>query len=232
MDIQSGGGGCVCRGRCRDPGVVRERDRCRRGRARRRRLDFNGRTMRSSASQSAARFNKTAKSRPTVYTRLSEYLVKRFDLADRAGIGVDIGGGPGDLVARPGGADQAVLLGQHGHQHLVRRAVRSRRVEARPDAADGVSFRGRRGAAVQGRLRGPGGLARVVPVLGRPGGRAAGGASRASPGRAGVHRSGPAADDAGRRGPVAAGQATWSAGRSTTRTPTRRGSRRSWRRWA
>ena len=46
----------------------------------------------------AARFNKTAKRRRLVYTRLAEYLVKRFDLAERRGIGIDIGGGPGDLA--------------------------------------------------------------------------------------------------------------------------------------
>jgi len=46
----------------------------------------------------AAKFNQTAKNRPHVYTRLAEYLVKRFDLAERGGIGIDIGGGPGDLA--------------------------------------------------------------------------------------------------------------------------------------
>jgi len=46
----------------------------------------------------AARFSETAKQRTLVYTRLAEYLVKRFDLADRGGVGIDIGGGPGDLA--------------------------------------------------------------------------------------------------------------------------------------
>lgn len=46
----------------------------------------------------ATRFEQVAKRRTTVYTRLAEYLVQRFDLASRPGIGVDIGGGPGDLV--------------------------------------------------------------------------------------------------------------------------------------
>ena len=48
--------------------------------------------------EQAERFNRTAKSRPLVYSRLAEYLVKRFNLTERAGIGIDIGGGPGDLV--------------------------------------------------------------------------------------------------------------------------------------
>jgi len=46
----------------------------------------------------AERFNTTAKRRGIVYTRLAEYLVKRFDLAERGGVGIDIGGGPGDLA--------------------------------------------------------------------------------------------------------------------------------------
>jgi SAM-dependent methyltransferase len=46
----------------------------------------------------ATRFNRVAKRRPLVYTRLAEYLVERFDLAERPGIGIDLGGGPGDLV--------------------------------------------------------------------------------------------------------------------------------------
>lgn len=33
-----------------------------------------------------------------MYTRLAEYLVDRFNLIERPGIGIDIGGGPGDLV--------------------------------------------------------------------------------------------------------------------------------------
>jgi SAM-dependent methyltransferase len=46
----------------------------------------------------AVRFNRTAKRRRVVYTRLAEYLAGRFDLSERSGIGIDIGGGPGDLV--------------------------------------------------------------------------------------------------------------------------------------
>ena len=46
----------------------------------------------------AVRFNQVAKSRPIIYKRLAEYLVDRFDLSTRPGIGIDIGGGPGDLV--------------------------------------------------------------------------------------------------------------------------------------
>jgi SAM-dependent methyltransferase len=46
----------------------------------------------------AEKFNETAKKRPLVYTRLADYLVERFDLAERPGIGIDLGGGPGDLV--------------------------------------------------------------------------------------------------------------------------------------
>lgn len=46
----------------------------------------------------AVKFNKVAKRRGIVYRRLAEYLVKRFALTARPGIGIDIGGGPGDLV--------------------------------------------------------------------------------------------------------------------------------------
>ena len=46
----------------------------------------------------AVGFNRTAKARPIIYTRLAEYLVERFNLSERAGIGIDIGGGPGDLI--------------------------------------------------------------------------------------------------------------------------------------
>ena len=46
----------------------------------------------------AVRFNRTAKARPVIYTRLAEYLVERFDLSARKGIGIEIGGGPGDLI--------------------------------------------------------------------------------------------------------------------------------------
>jgi len=46
----------------------------------------------------ATRFNKTAKARAIVYTRLAEYLTNRFNLSERGGVGIDIGGGPGDLA--------------------------------------------------------------------------------------------------------------------------------------
>ncbi len=46
----------------------------------------------------ATRFNQVAKRRTLVYTRLAEYLVEQFDLGARPGIGIDLGGGPGDLV--------------------------------------------------------------------------------------------------------------------------------------
>lgn len=46
----------------------------------------------------AVGFNRTAKARPVIYTRLADYLVDRFDLSVRSGIGIDIGGGPGDLI--------------------------------------------------------------------------------------------------------------------------------------
>lgn len=46
----------------------------------------------------AARFNKVAERRPVVYSELADYLVKRFDLEQQSGIGIDIGGGPGNLV--------------------------------------------------------------------------------------------------------------------------------------
>jgi SAM-dependent methyltransferase len=46
----------------------------------------------------AERFNQVAKRRKLVYTRLAEYLVDSFDLATRSGIGIDLGGGPGDLA--------------------------------------------------------------------------------------------------------------------------------------
>ena len=43
-------------------------------------------------------FNKTAKSRATIYTRLAEYLARAFELGERNGVGIDLGGGPGDLA--------------------------------------------------------------------------------------------------------------------------------------
>lgn len=41
---------------------------------------------------------KAAKNRQIVYSELAEYLVERFDLAERKGIGIDLGSGPGDLI--------------------------------------------------------------------------------------------------------------------------------------
>jgi SAM-dependent methyltransferase len=46
----------------------------------------------------AVRFNQVAKQRLQVYQRLAEYLIERFELTERPGVGIDIGGGPGDLV--------------------------------------------------------------------------------------------------------------------------------------
>ena len=48
--------------------------------------------------QEARRFNETAKARALIYSRLADYLVARFELAERSGVGIDIGGGPGDLA--------------------------------------------------------------------------------------------------------------------------------------
>lgn len=58
--------------------------------------------------KAAARMKSTAESRPTVYEKLADYLVARFDLAEKPGIGIDIGGGPGDL---------AVQLAKRTHQY-------------------------------------------------------------------------------------------------------------------
>lgn len=46
----------------------------------------------------AVRFNKVAEKRSVVYSELADYLINRFDLKEKTGIGVDIGGGPSDLV--------------------------------------------------------------------------------------------------------------------------------------
>ncbi len=46
----------------------------------------------------ATRFNRTAKARPIIYTRMADYLIARLDLSLRPGVGIDIGGGPGDLI--------------------------------------------------------------------------------------------------------------------------------------
>jgi len=50
------------------------------------------------SKEAADRFNDLAKRRGLVYERLAEFLVERFDLESRPGIGIDVGGGPGDLV--------------------------------------------------------------------------------------------------------------------------------------
>jgi SAM-dependent methyltransferase len=46
----------------------------------------------------ATRMEEVAKSRKVVYLELTDYLVKRFDLSEKPGVGIDIGGGPGDLI--------------------------------------------------------------------------------------------------------------------------------------
>ncbi len=47
----------------------------------------------------ASRFNETALTTlKPVYAPLAEHITERFNLADRAGVGIDIGGGPGDLA--------------------------------------------------------------------------------------------------------------------------------------
>lgn len=46
----------------------------------------------------AVRFNGTAKNRRGVYVDLAAYLIRRFDLSKKQGIGIDLGGGPGDLI--------------------------------------------------------------------------------------------------------------------------------------
>lgn len=46
----------------------------------------------------AARIDKIGDRRKIVYARLADYLVDRFNLSKRAGIGIDIGGGSGNLV--------------------------------------------------------------------------------------------------------------------------------------
>jgi SAM-dependent methyltransferase len=45
-----------------------------------------------------AKLTEVAKKREIVYSRLADYLVRRFNLSEREGIGVDIGGGSGDLI--------------------------------------------------------------------------------------------------------------------------------------
>jgi len=50
-------------------------------------------------AKKAAGFNRTANSTlAPVYPPLAEYLVKKYDLAEKRGIGIDIGSGPGSLI--------------------------------------------------------------------------------------------------------------------------------------
>ena len=52
-----------------------------------------------SRKEAAARFNTTAKTvLAPAYPYLAEQITERFGLAAKSGIGIDIGGGPGDLV--------------------------------------------------------------------------------------------------------------------------------------
>ena len=46
----------------------------------------------------AQKMQEVAQSRQVVYAELADYLVRRFDLAEKPGIGIDIGGGPGDQI--------------------------------------------------------------------------------------------------------------------------------------
>jgi len=49
--------------------------------------------------EGAAQFNKTAKTvLAPAYPYLAEFIVDRFGLRDKLGIGIDVGGGPGSLV--------------------------------------------------------------------------------------------------------------------------------------
>ena len=45
-----------------------------------------------------AKLTEVAQKRQIVYLRLAEYLVQRFNLSEREGIGIDLGSGPGDLI--------------------------------------------------------------------------------------------------------------------------------------
>lgn len=46
----------------------------------------------------AEKFDRIGEARPKVYSRLAEYLVDKFELSKKKGIGIDLGGGPGDFV--------------------------------------------------------------------------------------------------------------------------------------
>ena len=46
----------------------------------------------------ATKMEEVARSRKVVYSELADYLVRRFDLSEKTGVGIDIGGGPGDLI--------------------------------------------------------------------------------------------------------------------------------------
>ena len=52
----------------------------------------------SFGEEAAQRMQEVAQGRQVVYEELADYLVKWFDLSEKPGIGIDIGGGPGDLV--------------------------------------------------------------------------------------------------------------------------------------
>jgi ubiquinone/menaquinone biosynthesis C-methylase UbiE len=49
------------------------------------------------SEEAAARFDAMGRRRPMVYACLADYLVDRFDLSQREGVGIDVGGGTGDL---------------------------------------------------------------------------------------------------------------------------------------
>ncbi|MCF7973315.1 MAG: methyltransferase domain-containing protein [Phycisphaerae bacterium] len=46
----------------------------------------------------ATKMQKVAQGRQSVYSELADYLVRLFELSEKPGIGIDIGGGPGDLI--------------------------------------------------------------------------------------------------------------------------------------
>ena len=49
------------------------------------------------SEKGAARLDAMGRRRPVVYAYLADYLIDRFDLSKREGVGIDIGGGTGDL---------------------------------------------------------------------------------------------------------------------------------------
>lgn len=48
----------------------------------------------------ATNMETVARGRQVVYSEMADYLVKRFELSEKPGIGIDIGGGPGDLIVQ------------------------------------------------------------------------------------------------------------------------------------